>query len=105
MSKQVEFNGIEINASEDNISTKNLFDFAEDLMGKLGSEMDDQDQNFSMQIHTDFYSNRPPKHRVFVNGLSSERTRIKLIRILKRTTTIFTDESTMSLNINLAIHD
>lgn len=105
MSKNVIFNGIEILATEDDVPTKNFFDFTEEIMGKLGSELDEQDQNFHLQIHTDFYPNRPPKHRIYVNGLSNARTREKVISILKRTTSLFTKESAVSMNVNLMVQD
>jgi hypothetical protein len=105
MSKKVHFNGIEILAAEENMPSQNLFDFTEEVMGKLGSELDADDQNFHMQIRTDFYPNKPPKHRIYVNGLSSKRTLDKVIGILRSATKFFTKDAPVSMNVNLLVED
>ena len=52
MSKRVVFNGIEILTSEDDISAKSFFDFAEEVIELLETSLDKTDENFHLSINT-----------------------------------------------------
>ena len=105
MSKNVVFNGIEILTSEDDISARSFFDFTEEVIDLLETNLDGTDENFHLSINTEFFLNRSPKHSISVNGLTNQRTREKVMKILKRTSGILTGHATGTASVNLRIVD
>ena len=105
MSKRVVFNGIEILTSEDDISAKSFFDFAEEVIELLETSLDKTDENFHLSINTEFFSNRKPQHRIYVNGLKNQATRVKLLKILQRSNSLLSGHAVGTASVNLAIED
>lgn len=105
MGKKVVFNGIEILTSEDDISARSFFDFTEEVIDMLETDLDRSDENFHLSINTEFFMNRPPKHSISVNGLTNQRTREKVMKILQRTAGILHGHATGNARVNLLIED
>ena len=105
MSKRVVFNGIEILTSEDDISAKSFFDFAEEVIELLEMSLDKTDENFHLSINTEFFSNRKPQHRIYVNGLKNQATRAKLLKILQRSNSLLSGHAVGTASVNLALED
>ena len=105
MSKRVVFNGIEILTSEDDISAKSFFDFAEEVIELLEMSLDKTDENFHLSINTEFFSNRKPQHRIYVNGLKNQATRVKLLKILQRSNSLLSGHAVGTASVNLAVED
>ena len=105
MGKKVVFNGIEILTSEDDISARSFFDFTEEVIDLLETSLDGTDENFHLSINTEFFLNKSPRHSISVNGLSSQRTRDKVMRILQRTAGILTGHASGTARVNLLIED
>ena len=105
MSKRVVFNGIEILTSEDDISAKSFFDFAEEVIELLEMSLDKTDENFHLSINTEFFSNRRPQHRIYVNGLKNQATRAKLLKILQRSNSLLSGHAVGTASVNMAVED
>jgi hypothetical protein len=105
MSKKVVFDGIEILTSEDDVSARSFFDFTEELIGLLESNLDGTDENFHLSVNTEFFFNKPPKHSISVNGLKNLRTREKVMIILQRTAGVLHGHATGIARVNLSIED
>jgi hypothetical protein len=105
MDKRVVFNGIEILTSEDDISAKSFFDFTEDVIELLEKDLDKSDENFRLSIHTEFFLSGKPKHSISVNGLSNQKTRGKVVKILQRAAVVLSGHATGTASVNLLIED
>lgn len=105
MDKKVVFNGIEILTSEDDVSAKSFFDFTEEVIDMLERDLDKNDENFHLSINTEFFVNRKPKHSISVNGLSNQKTRGKVVKILQRAASLLSGHATGTASVNLIIDD
>jgi len=105
MSKRVVFNGIEILTSEDDISAKSFFDFAEEVIELLETSLDKTDENFHLSINTEFFSNRKPQHRIYVNGLKNQATRRKVLDILQKSAGLLSGHAIGTASVNLVVED
>ena len=105
MSKKVVFNGIEILTSEDDLSAKSFFDFTEEVIRLLESNLDDSDADFHLSISTEFFMNRLPKHRIFVDELKNQGTKEKLVKILQRAASRLHGHTSGTARVNLLIND
>lgn len=105
MDKKVVFNGIEILTSEDDVSAKSFFDFTEEVIDMLERDLDKNDENFHLSINTEFFVNRKPKHSISVNGLSNQKTRGKVVKILQRAANLLGGHATGTASVNLIIDD
>jgi len=103
--KKVVFNGVEILTSEDDISARSFFDFTEEVIRLLESNLDDSDGNFRLSISTEFFMNKPPKHSIYVNGLNNQQTREKVVRILQRTAGKLRGHAKGTAKVNLLVSD
>lgn len=91
--------------SEDDISARSFFDFTEEVIDLLETSLDGTDENFHLSINTEFFLNKSPRHSISVNGLSSQKTRDKVMRILQRTAGILTGHASGTARVNLLIED
>ena len=105
MSKKVILNGIEVLTLEDDISARSFFDFTEEVIGLLETDLDASDANFTLSIRTEFFMDQPPKHSIYVNGLNISKTKAKLVRILQRAAGILRGCAIGTARINLMIID
>ena len=105
MSKKVVFNGIELSTSKDDVSTKSFFDFTGEVIDLLETELDNADENFNLNINTEFAYNKLPKLNVSVNGLTDQKTRGKIMKILERASNALIGRVAGTVNISLLIED
>ncbi len=103
MDKRVVLNGIEILSLEEDTSAKSFFDFIEEVIDLLEKNLDKNDENFCLIIHTKFFVNRKPEHTISFNGLINLKTRSKVVKILKRTTWLITVHAAGTASVNLLI--
>lgn len=105
MDKRVIFNGIEILTSDDDASAKSFFEFTQQVIELLEQEMDRSDDNFRLDIRTDFSKNTRPKHHISVNGLNNQKTKAKIVRVLQSASNIIAGGASGSASVSLIVED
>ena len=105
MAKKVSLNGVEIYTSAEKIPAERFFDFVQEVMDSLESELTGEDKKFHLKLQFRFYPDQNPKHQVHFNGLKNRRIREKVVRVLRRSTKVFAKETLRSIKIDLLVHD
>ena len=102
MIKKVLLNGVEIYASSNHIPVEKLFGFVRDVVNSLESKLVVEDRTLRLKIQFRFFPKPDPKHRIHMNGFRNRRIREKVIRILHRSTSVFTKG--VAGNIQVELH-
>jgi hypothetical protein len=105
MAKKVVFNGIEIFASEDDQSANSLLGFVEAIITRLENNLDSGDENFNLSINTNFSPNKSTKYNISINGITSRRTRDKVVKILQKSTETKGGKVSGTLKVDLQVED
>jgi len=105
MSKKVVFNGIEIFPSDDGQSAKGLLGFVESIITRLESNLDSGDENFNMSINTKFSPNHSTKYNISINGITKQKTRDKVVKILQNSTENKKSQVSGTLKVDLQVGD
>ncbi|MCC7119729.1 MAG: hypothetical protein IT310_14485 [Anaerolineales bacterium] len=105
MGKRVVFNGIEINASEGEQSTRGLLGFVENVITRLESGLDKSDENFNMCINTSFSPTRSTRYNISIRGIKNERTRDKVVGILQKSAATNKSRVSGTLKVDLQVQD
>src|SRR5689334_22211004 len=105
MTKKVFLSGVEIYTSTENIPAERFFDFVQEVVDSLESELDSEDENFHLKLQFRFYPDQNPKHHIHLNGLKNQVTRNKVVGVLQSSTNIFTHRTTGSVQIEMFVQD
>jgi hypothetical protein len=105
MAKKVFLSGVEIYTSTENIPAERFFDFVQEVVDSLESELTAEDENFHLKLQFRFYPDQNPKHHIHLNGLKDRRTREKVVGVLQSSTNVFTRETAGSVQIEMFVQD
>lgn len=105
MTKKVVFNGIELSLPKYNASAVTIFDYLENVVTDLEGGLSEDDGNFQLSINVDFSTTKPPKHKIYGNGITRKRTKDKVARILERTADNERGRVSGSVRVNLLVED
>lgn len=105
MNKKIILNGIELSLPRYNASAVTLFDYLEDVVTSLEEGLSKDDGNCTISIEVDFSTSKPPKHKVYPNGITNRKTKEKVARILKKTSAGVVNKVSGSVRVNLQVED
>jgi len=105
MAKKVFLSGVEIYTSTENIPAERFFDFVQQVVDTLESELDSEDENYHLRLQFRFYPDQNPKHQIHLNGLKNQQTRNKVVDILQSSTSVFTRQTAGSVQIEMFVQD
>ena len=105
MTQKVAFNGIEISQSEYDKKSVSIFDFLDKIKTRLERGLSKEDGNSQFSVNVDFASSKSPKYKIRANGSTSKKTREKILRILKKTSTDDHSRATGSVKVNFLVKD
>ena len=105
MSQKLFFNGIEISQTNYDKSTIFVFDFLDKIKTRLERGLTKEDGNSQFSVNVDFASNKFPRYKIHANRSTSKKTRQKISRILKKTSTDDHNRATGSVKVNFLVID
>jgi hypothetical protein len=105
MAKKVFLGGVEIYTSTENIPAEKFFDFVQQVVDSLESELGSEDENFHLKLQFRFYPDQNPKHHIHLNGLKNQQTRSKVVNVLQSSTNVFTRQTAGSVQIEMFVQD
>lgn len=105
MNKKIIFNGIELSLPKYDASAVTLFDYLEKIVTNLEEGLGEDDSNFQISIDVNFSTSKPPKHKIYANGITKKRTKEKVAKILSRTKAGEFNHVSGSVRVNLQVED
>jgi len=105
MNKKVIFNGIELSLPKYDESTVTVFDYLDKVANNLQDGLGEEDGSFRLSLDVDFSANTPPKHKILSNGLTSQKTKAKVARILENMSDVEQEQFSGTVRVNILVDD